>query len=446
MVALGLCALPDGQTRGELAQFVGGFHPLAVHLPIALLLVIPLLEIAGRTPQRSSLQAAAGFVLGLAALSAIVTPYLGWLLAWSGGFEGGFVTQHFWGGTVVAAGALLCWMLRGRLRAQGTSAIYAGFLAATLLAVAFTGNPGGQHAHGEDHQFEHKPVAGKLRLGLTADPATVAAEQPATFYAQRIAPILEQHCVLCHGANKRKGKLRVDSYEAIFKGGEHGAVVKAGSAQESELLRRVNLDPGDEEFMPGEGKPPLGEDERTLLALWIEAGASSTVGVNAIAGAPALQAPVEPWAPDYRTDQATLLELEAALRIRLVPRSQIPTDGLILRTANDPAAFDDSGLENLLPIATYIVDAELARTAVTDAGLVTLAQFKNLRRVDLSHTRISSSGVKTLATLSDLQVVNLTGTAVDDTGVAALYENESLQQLYLNQTNASPEPDRRESR
>ena len=39
-------APPDGQQRAELAQFLGRFHPLAVHIPIALLLLVPLLECA----------------------------------------------------------------------------------------------------------------------------------------------------------------------------------------------------------------------------------------------------------------------------------------------------------------------------------------------------------------------------------------------------------------
>src|SRR5580658_971799 len=116
LISLALFAPPDGQTRSDFAQFLGDFHPLAVHLPIALLLLVPVLEIAGRNPRRSQLRTSAGFVLGLAALSAIATPYLGWMLAWSGGFEGRFVTQHMWGGISVAAAALLCWSLRGRGR------------------------------------------------------------------------------------------------------------------------------------------------------------------------------------------------------------------------------------------------------------------------------------------------------------------------------------------
>ena len=54
---------PDGEERGEWLQFIGHFHPLVVHFPIALILILPLLELAARRPQWDSLHAAAGFVL-----------------------------------------------------------------------------------------------------------------------------------------------------------------------------------------------------------------------------------------------------------------------------------------------------------------------------------------------------------------------------------------------
>ena len=43
-----LHAPPDGRERGDFSQFVGRFHPLVVHLPIALLLLVPLLEFLDR--------------------------------------------------------------------------------------------------------------------------------------------------------------------------------------------------------------------------------------------------------------------------------------------------------------------------------------------------------------------------------------------------------------
>src|SRR5271165_492582 len=107
-----LHAAPDGLEHGELNQFVGRFHPLIVHFPIALLLLVPLLEFAGSLRRWNRLQDSAEFVLALALISAFVAVFLGWLLAWSGGYEGRLVTSHMWGGFSLAFSVLLCFVLR----------------------------------------------------------------------------------------------------------------------------------------------------------------------------------------------------------------------------------------------------------------------------------------------------------------------------------------------
>lgn len=440
LICLAAFVPPDGQERADLAQFFGNFHPLAVHLPIALLLLVPLLEIAARSPRYASLRLAAGFVLGLAAISALVAPALGWLLAWSGGFEGGFVTQHMWGGISVAAGSLLCWALRGRSGDETTRLplSYVAMLAITVGVMAWTGYRGGQLAHGENHLTEHLPPSLQAKLGLASPHAADDAAQASTFYGARIQPIFEEHCMVCHSASKRKGGLRLDSYQQLIKGGKDGLVIAPGHSNGSDLIRRINLEPSHKDFMPAEGKPPLSEDARKLLALWIDAGASPTQDVNAIAGAPTMQAPAEVLTLDYGPQQQLIRKLESELFVRLVPRSEKATDGLILRTASFPKRCDDAALAKLAPAAEYIVDAELARTQVTDAGMKALAGFPNLRRIDLSYTAVTSAALKELAKLPKLEVLNLTGTVVDDAGLEALRARKSLK-LYTFQTKVSVE-------
>src|ERR1700730_11355399 len=85
-------APPDGVERGDLGQFFGRFHPLVVHFPIALILLAAALECAGLFRSDKHLPSFAGFVLALAAVGALIAVSLGWLLAWSGGYEGQLVT------------------------------------------------------------------------------------------------------------------------------------------------------------------------------------------------------------------------------------------------------------------------------------------------------------------------------------------------------------------
>ena len=115
---------PDGLERAAWTQFIGRFHLLTVHFPIALILIVPLLEWAGRKPRFPYLRSSVDFVLALAMLSSLVAAILGWCLARSGGYSGRLVTQHMWGGLFVAAACWLCWMLRGHFSGPRFDFIY----------------------------------------------------------------------------------------------------------------------------------------------------------------------------------------------------------------------------------------------------------------------------------------------------------------------------------
>src|SRR5215470_16569023 len=71
---------PDGNERADWLQFIGRFHPLVVHFPIALFLLVPILEIAGRRERFAYLRLSVNFVLGLATLGAATAAILGWCL------------------------------------------------------------------------------------------------------------------------------------------------------------------------------------------------------------------------------------------------------------------------------------------------------------------------------------------------------------------------------
>src|SRR5580658_5653086 len=170
-----------------------------------------------------------------------------------------------------------------------------------------------------------------------------------------------------------------------------------------------------------------------------------------IGGVRLLMASIRRVLPQPRVNRPQLpliTSLEHELGVRLVPRSRKPEDGLILRTVSAPERCDDAAIARLKVIGMLIVDAELARTKVTDAGLKTLATFSNLRAVDLAHTAVTSAGVPVLARLSRLESLNLTATVVDDAGVAALRHKQTLKRLYLFETKctARSEPESRDKR
>ncbi|MFM2092470.1 MAG: hypothetical protein RLZZ127_2959 [Planctomycetota bacterium] len=102
--------------------------------------------------------------------------------------------------------------------------------------------------------------------------AAAAGAADAVTYAQ-VAPILEARCVHCHGADKVKAGLRLDSHAAILAGGRGGAAVVAGNPDGSPLLVLAAKPVGDEERMPPKGDP-MTADELALVRAWILAGAA----------------------------------------------------------------------------------------------------------------------------------------------------------------------------
>lgn len=100
----------------------------------------------------------------------------------------------------------------------------------------------------------------------------VAAKKDVTF-ASDIKPIFEKACFKCHGEEKQKAKLRVDTIEAIKKGSENGEVMVIGKSNKSSLVHTV-AGLVEDMIMPPEGKAdPLTKDQIGLLRAWIDQGA-----------------------------------------------------------------------------------------------------------------------------------------------------------------------------
>ncbi|WP_235299642.1 DUF1553 domain-containing protein [Portibacter marinus] len=87
-----------------------------------------------------------------------------------------------------------------------------------------------------------------------------------------VRAIIAHNCYQCHSEFKKKGGLALDSKRGLFQGGENGVVIVPGSAEESEMSRRINLPSNHDEVMPKKGKT-LQKSEIDLIDLWINQGA-----------------------------------------------------------------------------------------------------------------------------------------------------------------------------
>jgi mono/diheme cytochrome c family protein len=118
------------------------------------------------------------------------------------------------------------------------------------------------------------------RLGRWLVPALLltcaslfAAEDPASgieFFERRIRPIFADNCYKCHGEEKQKGALRLDSVGGIEAGGESGAIIEPGQPGSSRLITAVRYEDDDFQMPP---KQQLSDQQIADLARWVEIGA-----------------------------------------------------------------------------------------------------------------------------------------------------------------------------
>ncbi|MGC8838463.1 MAG: c-type cytochrome domain-containing protein [Anaerolineae bacterium] len=108
--------------------------------------------------------------------------------------------------------------------------------------------------------------------GCTPKPATPAGPvEPVAkvTWENTIGPLLSQKCGGCHGSS---GGLSLATYEDALKGGRRGPAIQPGKGEESLLVRALR---GTEPGLPRmpANRPPLSEDEISLISGWIDSGA-----------------------------------------------------------------------------------------------------------------------------------------------------------------------------
>ena len=108
-----------------------------------------------------------------------------------------------------------------------------------------------------------------------------AAERPDDLFESKIRPVLVNSCFPCHGAKKVSGGLRVDSLEALLKGGDTGPALVPNDPAASLLLKAMRHEKGVSPMPP---KKPMDRAQAEAFAAWIRAGAKWPKATPAFVG------------------------------------------------------------------------------------------------------------------------------------------------------------------
>ena len=279
--------------------------------------------------------------------------------------------------------------------------------------------------------------------GLLLAPVLPAAAEDKVDFAKQVQPILAETCYSCHGPEKQKGKLRLDTLEAFQKGGDSGPAIVAGDPAKSSIYTRTTLPPDHDEIMPPKGDP-LKKEQTDVIAAWIKQGASfgdwkggAPAGPAApgTAAAPA-EGPRKIELPEVATADAGALDKVRGAGALAMPLAQgVNLIDVSFQPASDKTTDAELGL--LAPVAQQVYALNLAGSKVTDAGLAQLAPLTNLRRLHLEKTGVTDAGLAHLKGLANLEYLNLYGTQVTDAGLANLEGLTNLRSIYLWQSKAT---------
>src|ERR1044071_568845 len=427
-----------------MTQFFGHLHPLLVHLPIGLIVLLAILEGLARNPRFKNANASARFILILAVPMALFTALCGWLLSLGGSYGDRLLQWHQWTGLGTAAASafvgLLYWLDLKKL--------YRICLFSTLLVLIITSHFGGSLTHGSDYLVRYVPKPLLAFFGNRQTEIKIKNIPEMQVFSDIVQPILRQDCVPCHGPEKSESELRLDSLTALLKGGKSGPVLVAGKSAKSTLLKRLRLPLPEKEHMPPEGKPQPDTDQISLLQWWIDSGAPAdkTIAqlrppirilrsVQARYGSSAIANNMAP--KPLPAVQPLLTKIGDDLHISITALS--PNEPwLQCNAAIAGTNFGDAELAKLAPLSANLRWLDLSGTNISDAGLAQFAAMPNLVRLHLERTAVTDAGLGRLATLPQLEYLNLYATGITDAGLERLPPLPTLKQLHLWRTKVTP--------
>ncbi|GAA5496840.1 hypothetical protein Rhal01_03027 [Rubritalea halochordaticola] len=441
---------------GQWVAFFGEFHPLFLHLPIGALMLVFLMEAAGLA-SRGRYKPNTTLGLFFASVTGLFAVVFGYCLYLTGEFSGELVESHKRDGIIFTVLLIGSFLLRYTTDVKGSGGLwrpaYYMALGATGVMMMSAGHHGGEMTHGDpmdkapwNKEEEDKPSQEEL-----ADPVV---------YTHIIHPILDAKCISCHGENKQKGGLRMDSFAALLDGGNDEVCLEPGDLKKSAMISFLHLPMEDDLHMPPEGKTQLTKEEIQILEWWVAMGAPEKAKRSEVEVTPeiakaleSLMTPEEIAAMEKAQEEARIKKEKelAATRERLAKGlekvnhkypgslkyiSQEGTD-LSFSVVSYRKTFNDDNMEIINSVASEIAELDLGASMVTDKGLAKIDQFTKLKVLKLNETGITDAALPQLAKLKNLEVLNLYGTPVTDKGVKVLHGHTGLKKVYLWNTKVS---------
>jgi len=436
-------------TSNSLLQVIGNLHPLVLHLPIGGLTFFIILDIVRKMQWAQLDRAALLVILLFTSLFANVSFFTGFLLSTQGGFAEDLLSDHLWCAAFYVVFLALCpFFTTGAAPSLKRTCILYFHVVAALISMVLTGHYGALMTHGNPlapflTEAEFKPVIIDKPIG----------ERLA--FKEVVHPILQAKCYACHGNGKTKGKLSLDSYEALLKGGKSGDTLIPGDIRKSLLISSIMLPIDHDEHMPPAKKVQLSEGEVNILKWWVSSGAVRDQTVGDIQAPPNILTAIEELVPEEIRQQREIDQLQKIVEQKQLAKqkkialneeihSSVPSKlRPLLRFVSPHNAsihfssvslqheFKDEDFAALSPFLPYFTSVDLSHSSISSPTVTALSSCHNLHSLRLSDTSVTSDDVARLSKLSKLQSLSLHSTSIDALALEHLGSIKSLRKLYL---------------
>lgn len=414
-----LAIYSEASKTNDVFLWFGKLHPLVLHFPIVLgiAIVIYFLFFQNKPLEEDTEKL---FLVGNAMMASMVA-LLGLFLSKQDAYDNDTLNLHKWGGLSIA---LISWLLIyiKKLATNYKKIIALGY----LLVLLFFTHQGALLTHGENALSMPMPAA------VIEEVKTV--DSSLTVYEKAINPILAQKCVSCHGPDKVKGNLQLQSPELILKGGKNGNILNGIQNEEALLLQRIHLPNADEKHMPPADKLQLTLEELTLLTKWVKAGGNFTKKISELAKtdslailAMAYKAPAK-GSGDKKNNAPDLKEFN----------SNYLTVNYLFSGSEDIEVNFFQGtfykieqLKNLEKIKDKIVSLNMQGMPITKEDLAIILQFTKLKKLNLNYTTLTLNDLQPLKSIKSLTNLSICGMDVNQNTLTKFLEKAPFTEINI---------------
>jgi uncharacterized membrane protein/mono/diheme cytochrome c family protein len=422
-------------------EFIGRLHPALVHLPIGILVLVVLLEFAALHPKRKIWSSAIQPINIIGIIFSLLSLLTGLLLAEEGNNNEDVVNLHKW--TAIATTFLFVGYTLGRNKIIQHRIIHVTSLIILSIGLFSTGHLGGSLTHGSDY----------LTISTAADQKEVAFTvtdiNQAAVYKDIVQYTLDKKCVQCHGADKQKGKLRLDDSTWVLTGGKNGQVINQQVPEQSEILKRILLELNNEKHMPPKGKDQLTAFEQTIFKWWIASGASFNKHVAEIQRDEKIKTALNQF-KDHYSQIATVKKREEVAAVSKENKLVLEKAGWVISAiSNDDNHLRAVGynlekplkqsIEKLSLIKEQLVELKLSSSGITDEDIGSIGVLSKIEKLWLDGNEISDQSLNKLTTLNNLYYLNLASTPISKKGIVQLKKLPYINNIYLYETKLSAE-------